>query len=49
MKKSGFLAHSFLFGSSREPDEDGADISAPTPIRKQIHSHLEQWQSIKRT
>src|SRR5215831_14288795 len=36
MKKSGFLAHSFLFGSSREPDEDGADISAPRAIRKQI-------------
>jgi hypothetical protein len=27
-EKSGFSAHSFFFGSSREPDEDGADIGA---------------------
>src|SRR5215208_3504594 len=39
-EKSGFWAHSFLFGSSREPDEDGADIGAVLPKSKGIRRIL---------
>src|SRR5215471_10338909 len=44
-EKSGFLAHSFLFGSSREPDEDGADISAVWPKGKEIRRVL--WPAVQ--
>jgi len=38
-EKSGFSAHSFFFGSSREPDEDGADIGALPSTGKGIQQH----------
>src|SRR5882672_1033413 len=39
-EKSGFSAHSIFFGSSREPDEDGADIGALPSTGKGIRQHF---------
>jgi hypothetical protein len=46
-EKSGFSAHSLFFGSSREPDEDGADIGGVLPTGKRIRRISEpSWRAV---